>query len=308
VNPADRRLSDVLERLYRQYNRTASAVDPIHLVRRYSQPADQEVAGFCAAGLAFGRVASVIDTVERLLARMSPSPAAYVRQFEPAREVRALAALGHRWIRARDLSALLLVLRGMLHSSGSIERFFLEGHDPESADVGAAIDSFSERALAIDLRPAYGRVPARPGVRSFFPRPFDGSACKRLNLFLRWMVRHDTLDLGAWTGVSPAQLIIPLDTHVIRVGRALGLTGRRSPGWPMAAEITAALRRFDPADPVRFDFSLCHIGMEKGCGFDGTCDDAACPLHGFCRSEARTARAGRAARTRQPSPRPSARR
>ena len=118
------------------------------------------------------------------------------------------------------------------------------------------------RALALDLRPAYGRVPRRPGVRYFFPRPSAGSACKRLNLFLRWMVRRDAIDLGVWSRVSPSQLDRaarhPRDP---RRARCLGLTRYRSPGWKMAAEITASLRAIDPADPVRYDFSLCHVGM-----------------------------------------------
>ena len=308
MKPADRRLGDALDRLYRNFNLAGSAADPIHVVRHYQKPADQEIAGFCAAALAFGRVASVIEIVERLLAVMGPSPAAWVRQFEPARETRTFAGISHRWIRGRDVSALLWVLRHMLESSGTVEQFFLAGYDSAAPDVGAAIESFCARALAVDLRPVYGRVPARPGVRYFFPRPSDGSACKRLNLYLRWMVRRDALDLGAWTGVSPAQLIVPLDTHVIRAGRALGLTALRSPGWRMAAEITAALRRFDAADPVRFDFSLCHIGMERGCGFDGTCGDDACPLRGFCGPAATTAAAGRAARRRRAFRQPSARR
>ena len=116
---------------------------------------------------------------------------------------------------------------------------------PAAPDVAAALDSFSTRALALDIRRAYGRVPKRPGVCYFFPRPSAGSACKRLNLFLRWMVRHDEVDLGVWTRLSPARLIVPLDTHVIRLGRCLRLTRYVSPGWKMAADITASLRRLD---------------------------------------------------------------
>jgi uncharacterized protein (TIGR02757 family) len=308
VKPADRRLGIVLDRLYRDYDRAASAIDPIHVVRRYPEPADREIAGFCASALAFGRVASVIQTIERLLAPMGPSPAAFIRRFDPSRDGRAFASIVHRWIRGRDLVALLWVLRGMIDASGTLEAFFLEGHDESAPDVAPALESFSARALAIDLRPVYGRVPRRPGVRYFFPRPSDGSACKRLNLFLRWMVRRDSLDLGVWSRVSPAQLVVPLDTHVIRVGRGLGLTARRSPGWEMAAEITASLRTFDPADPVRFDFSLCHIGMEKACGFDGTCEETDCPLSGFCGRSLRTAAGRPAVRRRQGSRQPSVRR
>ena len=135
----------------------------------------------------------------------------------------------------------------MLDSAGSIEGFFLEGDDPASPDIGAGLESFCARARNVDLRPVYGRrMAARPGAHAFFPLPSAGSACKRLNLFLRWMVRRDAIDLGAWTRVSPARLIIPLDVHVIRVGQCLGLTRYASPGWRMAASITASLRQIDP--------------------------------------------------------------
>jgi uncharacterized protein (TIGR02757 family) len=142
--------------------------------------------------------------------------------------------------------------------------------------VTGAIERFSAEARAIDLRPAYGRVPRAPGAHYFFSRPSSGGACKRLNLFLRWMVRRDRVDPGGWTTIRPDQLVVPLDTHTIRIGRCLGLTTRRSPGWKMAAEITASLRRLDPADPVRYDFALCHLSMNGGCG------GKQCPLRGHC--------------------------
>jgi uncharacterized protein (TIGR02757 family) len=207
-----------------------------------------------------------------------------VRSFEPVRHSKRIEPLVHRWIRGRDLVALLLILQRMLRESGSIEDFFLSGDEPDAPDVSRALDSFSARALKTDLREAYGsRVPKRPGVCYFFPRPAAGSACKRLNLFLRWMVRRDEIDLGVWTRVSPARLIVPLDTHVIRLGRCLRLTRYVSPGWRMAAEITASLRAIHPEDPVRYDFSLCHVGMMNACGYGRAQRDSQCPLRGICR-------------------------
>ncbi len=288
-----------LDRLYRTFDHPDSASDPVHIVRRYRDPADREVVGFCAAGLAFGRVASVLHSIESLLEVMGPHPAAFVRDFDVNKGRVRLAPLVHRWIRGNDLAALLLILQQMLREFGSIEGFFVAGDDRTAPDVGPGLDAFSTRALATDIRPAYGRVPQRPGVRYFFPRPSAGSACKRLNLFLRWMVRKDVVDLGVWTRISPARLIVPLDTHVIRLGQCLRLTRYRSPGWKMAAEITASLRAIDPADPVRYDFSLCHVGMMKACGFNRSQKDAQCPLRGVCRPVVR----------KPPrSPRPSARR
>jgi uncharacterized protein (TIGR02757 family) len=288
-----------LERLYRTFDHPDSASDPVHIVRRYREPADREVVGFCAAGLAFGRVASVLNSIEALLDVMGPEPAEFVRNFDPARGRVRLAPLVHRWIRGNDLAALLLILQRMLREYGSIERFFAAGDDRTRPDVGLALDSFSARALETDVRPAYGRVPKRPGVCYFFPRPSAGSACKRLNLFLRWMVRRDVVDMGVWTAVSPARLIVPLDTHVIRLGQCLRLTRYQSPGWKMAVEITASLREIEPTDPVRYDFSLCHVGMMNACGFNRAQKDSQCPLHGVCRP---------VARKRRRSPRPSARR
>lgn len=274
-------LKPTLDRLYDSFNAADSATDPIQLVRRYTRNDDREVVGFCAAGLAFGRVSSVIQSVERLLLVMGERPAAFVRSFEPDRAGAPLRTFVHRWTRGVDVIALLWVLRQMLDRSGSIERFFLEG-DEGGEDVRDALDSFSRRALALDLKAAYGRVPPRPGVCYFFPRPSSGSGCKRLNLFMRWMVRRDELDLGVWTRVSPARLVVPLDTHVIRVGRCLRLTRYSSPGWPMALEITRALRAIDPHDPVKYDFSVCHLGMMNACGFQTSRGDTQCPLKGLC--------------------------
>jgi uncharacterized protein (TIGR02757 family) len=254
-------LKPVLDRLYAEFNYADSAPDPIQIVRRFSKPDDREVVGFIAASLAFGRVASVLQSIERVLAVAGRDPAAYVKTFDPRREARAFRTIVHRWTGGPDLVALLWLMRQMMERSGSLELFFAAGDCADSADVGPAIDSFSTRALGLDLRAAYGRVPRRPGVAYFFPRSSAGSACKRMNLFLRWMVRRDALDLGVWNAVRPARLVVPLDTHVIRVGRCLGLTRYTSPGWRMASDITASLRRLDPDDPVKYDFSLCHIGM-----------------------------------------------
>jgi len=273
-----------LDSLYQGYNREDAALDPVQIVRRYSKPADQEVIGFCAAALAFGRVQSVLNTVNTLAAVLGRAPGAYVRRFDPAAPHPELRAMVHRWIRGADIVALLWILRQMIDEAGSIERFFAAGYDDSAVDVGPALDSFSRRALALDLRAVYGRkVPARAGVGYFFPRPSAGSGCKRLNLFLRWMVRRDQVDLGTWTSIPRAKLIVPLDTHVIRLGRCLRLTRYTSPGWRMAADVTASLRAIDPGDPVRFDFSLCHVGMMNACGFGRRQGDAQCPLKGFCR-------------------------
>jgi uncharacterized protein (TIGR02757 family) len=286
AKPFDRGLKAALDALYEGFNVADSAADPIQIVRRYQRDDDREIVGFIAGALAFGRVASVLQSIERVLAVLGPAPAAWLRRFDVRRDAAAFDGIVHRWTRERDIVALLWLLRQMVDRAGSVEAFFLEGDDRASEDIEEALDSFSARALALDLKAAYGRVPKRAGVCYFFPRPSAGSGCKRLNLFLRWMVRRDALDLGVWRGVAPARLIVPLDTHVIRVGRCLGLTSYTSPGWRMARDITASLRWLDPLDPVKYDYSLCHLGMMNACGFGRAQADSQCPLRGSCRPRA----------------------
>jgi uncharacterized protein (TIGR02757 family) len=285
--------STSLDDLYRDYDSSGRVPDPIEKVRPFADPADRDLVGFIAAGLAFGRVAGILASIDSVLAVLGPSPAAFIRRFEPTRDVPRLAPFVHRWIRGLDIAALLVILRHMLDSAGSVEAYFLQGDDPAAPDIGPGLESFCARARAVDLRAVYGRREARPGAHAFFALPSAGSACKRLNLYLRWMVRRDAVDLGVWTRVSPARLIIPLDVHVIRVGACLGLTRYASPGWRMASSITASLRRFDPRDPVKYDFALCHLGMAGLCGFRTPAGDSRCPLRGVCRPRARTRSASR---------------
>jgi uncharacterized protein (TIGR02757 family) len=276
-------LKESLDRLYSSFNHPESALDPVQIVRRYPRLDDREIVGFVAAGLAFGRVASVMNSVEAVCRAMGPAPAAFVRQFDPARHSDELRHIVHRWTRGRDLVALMWILRKLIEERGSLERSFAAGLNPLAPDVSDAIEAWSNRARAVDLRPAYGRVPKAPGVYYFFARPSTGSACKRINLFLRWMVRQDGVDPGGWTSIPARQLVVPLDTHTIRIGCCLRLTKRASPGWKMAADITAALRELVAADPVRYDFSLGHLSMLGACGFGTRRRDAQCPLKGACR-------------------------
>ena len=279
---SDAALRIALDGLYDGFNAHHSVSDPVWFVHRFERADDREVVAFISSALAFGRVQSVLNSIEGMLAVMGPSPAAFVRQFDPARDRTVFRHLVHRWTKGADFAALTWVLHNMFERSGSIEKFFVDGLPGGAVEVGEGVQSFSTRALAIDQKPIYGRSKPRPGVAYFFSKPSSGGACKRLNLFLRWMVRRDRVDLGVWSMVRPAQLIVPLDTHIIRIGQCLGLTTYRSPGWRMAVDITASLRRLDPEDPAKFDFSMCHLGMMNGCGFAKDFGDTRCPLKGAC--------------------------
>lgn len=280
-------MKEELDRLYDSFNYADSALDPIQIVRRYPRTDDREIVAFVASGLAFGRVASVMASVEAVCRVLGPAPAAFVRGFDPVRDGAPLQPLVHRWTRGRDLVGLVWILHQLVRTHGSLEHAFAASVDPGAPDVGSALEAFSGEARRVDLRPVYGRVPKTPGAHYFFSRPSTGSACKRLNLFLRWMVRRDAVDPGGWTAVPPRQLVVPLDTHTIRAGRCLRLTRRTSPGWKMAADITAALRELDPDDPVRYDFALCHLSMMGACGFKTKQGSSQCPLKGVCRPRLR---------------------
>jgi uncharacterized protein (TIGR02757 family) len=160
---------------------------------------------------------------------------------------------------------LLHLIRQAKVHAGSLESFFLEGDtETQALTLGPSLDRFGARLFALDALPFTqdGTVPRGDGARWLLPVPSGGSACKRSCLFLRWMVRPDDgVDCGLWTRVSPSRLVLPLDTHLVRVARALGWTKRKTPGWPMALEVTERLRRLDPADPTRFDFALCRLGI-----------------------------------------------
>ncbi len=278
------RLEEVLNLVAAERGEVFLANDPLQFPRRFHAPADREVAAFFSAALAYGRVASILRSLEDLFRRIGPRPADFVGNFDPRRDGVRLEGFRHRFNDGDDLVLLCFLLRRMLEEGGSLEGYFSAGDDSGGEDVGPALASFTRRALAIDVSPLLGRpsIPPGAGVRYFFPSPSGGSACKRLCMFLRWVARPDDgIDLGLWT-LSAARLVIPLDTHTARIARLLGLSGRRSADWKMALEVTSALRRLDPADPVRFDFPLAHLGISEGCtGKKGEwC--IPCPVSGLC--------------------------
>jgi len=139
------------------------------------------------------------------------------------------------------------------------------GFDTEHEDIGHALTGFVKHFLSIDTSPVYGRNIRPSGLKQLFPSPENGSACKRMNLFLRWMVRTKDIDLGVWNKIHPSKLIIPLDTHIARISRCLGLTKRKAPDWKTAKEITESLKKLDPDDPLKYDFALCHQGISGLC-------------------------------------------
>ena len=221
--------------------------------------------GLVASALAYGNVRQIKRSIQAVVDLLGPRPARALDRFDVRRAAIGLERFKHRFNDGRDVACLLHLASVMRRSHGSIEAFFVEGHSRDAPDVGAGLVSFASRALALDHGGLYGDgpLPGRAGVRFFFSSPADGSACKRLNLFLRWMVRREGVDLGAWLTVEPRALVIPLDAHVQHIARRVRLTTYRSPGWAMALDITKRLRRLDPLDPVKYDFALHRMGLWK---------------------------------------------
>ncbi len=241
--------------------------DPLGLVRRFHDPRDQELAGLIASALAYGRVSRILKSVDMVFSAMDYQPYRFIAEFTPTNRDR-FDGIIHRFHTGRDVSALVWGMRQILEEYGSIQGFFSKGYHEEEESIKGALVRFVEGFLGLDYTPVYGKapLPERTGLRSLLPSPLDGSSCKRLNLYLRWMIRPDDgLDLGLWKGFSPSKLVIPLDTHISRLSRYIGLTRMRTPNWKMAEDITRSLKRLDPEDPLKYDFALCHLGISGHC-------------------------------------------
>lgn len=278
-------LKATLDALYATRSPQHLANDPLSFCHHYPDPADREVAAIIASAFAYGNVAIILRTLGLIFVELGPSPRRYVEQFDPEKGLRTFSGFKHRFNDGRDLCALLWAIRLMLEKSGSVEAFFLRGHEDAAEDVTEALNCYSAAVLSQDYRPVFGAsvIPADSYFPFLFPSPRSGSACKRLCMFLRWMVRPDDgIDLGLWRGVSAARLVIPVDTHIQRISGYLGFTRRKSADWRMAREITAALRRLDPDDPVKYDFSLAHLGISAGCDGSDPLTCLSCPIAGIC--------------------------
>jgi uncharacterized protein (TIGR02757 family) len=260
------RLGPPLERLYRQFDYAARVdEDAIRYPLRYPDPRDREVVALLTACLAYGRVDLFGGALEGVLAAMGPSPGRFVAEFDAARDAPAFARFHYRFNRPRDLVAFALATRQILARHGTLEKCFVAGDVDDAPQLGPALERFARAFLEADLREVFPGGRLSRGYRHLFPLPSTGGPCKRLHLFLRWMVRRERPDFGLWRGVSPARLLVPVDTHVENMSRAIGLTSRRSRTWRMAEEITAGLAAIDPEDPVKYDFALCHKRMSGDC-------------------------------------------
>lgn len=250
----DADLRELLERLYDKYDRPEFIPDdPISVPHRYTARADREIAGFFAATIAWGNRKAIVASGHRMMRCMDDAPADFVRNASE-RELRTLDSFVHRTFNGQDLRDFVLAMRSLGVRFGGIGAFFESRYEV----LG------SMPAVLADFRREFFSTGHAPRCEKHLSSVERGAACKRLCMYLRWMVRRDErgVDFGLWTRIPAAALYLPLDVHAGAMGRALGLLARRQNDWRAVEEITAALRAYDPADPVRFDFSLFGAGMD----------------------------------------------
>jgi len=246
------------ERAYDRFHRPDYiAPDPLEVVREYPMASDREVVGLIASSLALGRVDGIVSASREVVdllcdRRTAPcSPATAILSLEPDEIARVCTGFRYRFFDSDQMAGLLIGIRAVLLEYGSLEEGFAAGLG--SGGVLAGLERLVESLVA----GAGGRLD-----RSILlARPDRGSACKRLLLYLRWMVRSDAIDPGGWTAVGPEALLVPVDTHVLRLARRLGLTGRSQASLRVSQEITDAFRAISPDDPVRYDFCLTRPGI-----------------------------------------------
>lgn len=264
TSPRGRRVGELqptLDALVQQFKTPAFiATDPLQFPHRYAEdPKTCEWVGFLAALLSYGRRDKILETMEGVLARMDHDPAGFLQGFSPQRDSGLFADFVYRFNRGEDLVAVLARLQRVYTQSGSLEAFFQQDDTPQTP-LQERLGGFMDRFIAL------GKPPG-PGLRFLLAHPHRGGACKRLHMFLRWMVRQDgpgpdKVDLGIWhTALAPRELLIPLDTHVGQMARRLQLTDRNANDWQTAEEITAVLRQWCPEDPIRYDFALFGFGV-----------------------------------------------
>lgn len=274
------KLKGVLEKLYKKYNKfELIKPDPLQFVYNYDRKADMETAGFLAAALAYGRVRQIEKSVTKLLGLMGESPSEFVRNFS-AKDRKKLRDFKHRFNTGDDISDLLTVLKKAINTSGSLEEFFLCGYSDTDETILPALTRFCHELIAQHQKRT-GK-PAQMGFRYLLSDPEKKSACKRLNLFLRWMIRDDDVDAGLWKSIPASKLVVPVDVHMGRLCRILKLYDSKTLNLKTAIEITQGFAQIQKDDPVKYDFSLSRIGIVEHC--TGTINDKCkeCQLVGYC--------------------------
>lgn len=252
-------LKQKLEYHYRAFDKTKIEPDPLQFPHLFKDKKDIEVMAFIASVFAYGNVTQIINSLNKFLLVCDNKPYEFIKQSTTKKSKQQISLI-HRFYSSKDIIQLFKSLNVTYKEFGSLKKLFFSGYNKTDGNLKNAITNFS-RFFLKNAEMEFGSLSR--GIKFMFPLPEKGSACKRMNLFLRWMVRKDELDFGLWNEMPTSKLIIPVDTHIARICKQLRLTKRKIVSWKMAEEITHNLKRFDPDDPVKYDFAICHIGMRK---------------------------------------------
>jgi uncharacterized protein (TIGR02757 family) len=255
-------LKDKLEYHYKAFNFEQIEPDPLQFPHLYKDEKDIELMAFISSVFAYGTVAQIINTLTKIVEIMNNRPYKFILTAEKKNLIEKLDGVKHRFYSEKDIKTFFLVLKEVYDKHGSLKNLFLKNYLEKEPHLKSGISAFSKEMLSTAVS-FNGLKELSNGMKFMFPLPEKGSACKRMNLFLRWMVRKDELDFGIWNEIPSAKLIIPVDTHIAKIARQLKLTSRKIVSWKMAEEITKKLKKYDPEDPVKYDFALCHIGIRK---------------------------------------------
>jgi len=254
-----RQTRTLLEKLYAKYNhRVCVPPDPLQFVYRYTERRDMEIAAFLASALAYGRVRQIERSLTQLFDRMDHAPYHFTSHFDNSARAK-LRSFKHRFTTGDDVSDLLALFRRVFDDCGTLEAFFALGYHHEDASVVPALSRFCDSLCRM-----HGKQ-APTGLNYLLANPNRGSTSKRLNLFLRWLVRRDEVDLGLWESIDQARLVVPMDVHMGRLCRILGLHDDKTISLSTALNVTRALARMNPEDPVKYDFGLSRIGILEDC-------------------------------------------
>ncbi len=226
--------------------------DPLEFLYAYPDVRDREIAGLIASSLAYGRVEQILAKTGFVLDKIGPPRDFVMGEKDPRLLEHLFGGFKHRFTTGRELVSLFIGMRDVIGRWGSLEGCLMAGYKDSDENILPALGRF-----VAALRPLQAG-----GKSTLLPPPERGSACKRLNLYLRWMVRHDDVDPGGWSQIPTSKLIVPLDTHLHRLSLELGLTARRQAGMRTALEITRAFGEIRPEDPVRYDFTLTRPGIK----------------------------------------------
>lgn len=253
-------LKQKLEYHYKAFDRTKLEPDPLQFLHLFVDEKDIEIVGLLASIFAYGNVKQIENTLKRLLKFFEDKPYLFIKNFSAVNDAKKLSGIKHRFYTEDDIIKLFFVLSKEIKEYRSIKNIFLKGYNFSDKNVKNGISNFSKHFLNSFFQ-SFGKI--TNGIKFMFPLPEKGSACKRMNLFLRWMVRNDELDFGLWNEIPTTKLVIPVDTHIARICKSLKLTKRKNVSWQMAEEITQNLKKFEEHDPVKYDFAICHIGIRK---------------------------------------------